>query len=52
MELRRIRAQRRMHQEIDEDFQTEMKKADEEIKELKSQIKPTKAELAKQGLIA
>ena len=28
------------------------KKADEEIKELKSQIKPTKAELAKQGLIA
>ena len=38
MELRRIRAQRRMHQEIDEDFQTEMKKADEEIKSLKSEL--------------
>ena len=38
MELRRIRAQRRMHQEIDEDFQTEMKKADEEIKNLKSEL--------------
>ena len=32
-------------------FQDEMKKADKEIKELKAQIKPTKAELAKQGLI-
>ena len=38
MELRRLRAQRRMHQEIDEDFQTEMKKADEEIKNLKSEL--------------
>ena len=51
-ELRRVRAQRAMHKEADENFQDEMKKADEEIKELKSQIKPTKAELAKQGLIA
>ncbi len=51
-ELRRVRAQRAMHKEADENFKDEMKKADEEIKELKSQIKPTKAELAKQGLIA
>ena len=50
-ELRRIRTQRAMHQEDDESFQDEMKKADKEIKELKAQIKPTKAELAKQGLI-
>ena len=39
MELRRIRTQRAMHNEIDEGFQEEMKLADEEIKTLKSQLK-------------
>ena len=38
MELRRIRAQRRMHEEIDEGFQSEMQKADDEIKNLKSEL--------------
>ena len=39
MELRRIRTQRAMHLEADEQFQSEMKQADEEIKTLKSQLK-------------
>lgn len=39
MELRRIRTQRAMHSEVDENFQNEMKQADEEIKTLKSQLK-------------
>ena len=39
MELRRIKTQRAMHVEADEQFQSEMKQADEEIKTLKSQLK-------------
>ena len=39
MELRRIKTQRAMHEEVDEQFQSEMKQADEEIKTLKSQLK-------------
>ena len=39
MELRRIKTQRAMHGEADEQFQNEMKQADEEIKTLKSQLK-------------
>ena len=39
MELRRIKTQRAMHVEVDEQFQSEMKQADEEIKTLKSQLK-------------
>ena len=39
MELRRIKTQRAMHNEADEQFQSEMKQADEEIKTLKSQLK-------------
>ena len=39
MELRRIKTQRAMHEEVDEQFQSEMKQADEEIKILKSQLK-------------
>ena len=39
MELRRIKTQRSMHVEADEQFQSEMKQADEEIKILKSQLK-------------
>ena len=39
MELRRIKTQRAMHIEADEQFQSEMKQADEEIKTLKSQLK-------------
>ena len=39
MELRRIKTQRAMHGEADEQFQSEMKQADEEIKTLKSQLK-------------
>lgn len=39
MELRRIKTQRSMHQEADEQFQSEMKQADDEIKTLKTQLK-------------
>ena len=39
MELRRIKTQRLMHQEADDQFQSEMKQADDEIKTLKSQLK-------------
>ena len=39
MELRRIKPQRLMHQEVDDQFQNEMKQADDEIKTLKSQLK-------------
>ena len=39
MELRRIKTQRSMHQEADEQFQSEMKQVDEEIKTLKTQLK-------------
>ena len=39
MELRRIKTQRLMHQEVDEQFQSEMKQADDEIKTLKNQLK-------------
>ena len=39
MELRRIKTQRAKHVEADEQFQSEMKQADEEIKTLKSQLK-------------
>ena len=39
MELRRIRTQRSMHKEADEQFQSEMKQADDEIKTLKTQLK-------------
>ena len=39
MELRRIKTQRAMHVEADEQFQSEMKQVDEEIKTLKSQLK-------------
>ncbi len=39
MELRRIKTQRAMHEEVDEQFKSEMKQADEEIKTLKSQLK-------------
>ena len=39
MELRRIKTQRLMHQEADDQFQSEMKQADNEIKTLKSQLK-------------
>ena len=39
MELRRIKTQRLMHQEVDEQFQSEMKQADDEIKTLKTQLK-------------
>ena len=38
MELRRIRTQRAMNQEADQGFQEEMQKADEEIKNLKSEL--------------
>ena len=38
MELRRIRTQRAMNQEADAGFQEEMQKADEEIKNLKSEL--------------
>ena len=39
MELRRIKTQRLMHQEVDKQFQSEMKQADDEIKTLKAQLK-------------
>ena len=39
MELRRIKTQRLMHQEADDQFQSEMKQADDEIKTLKTQLK-------------
>jgi hypothetical protein len=39
MELRRIKTQRSMHKEADEQFQSEMKQADDEIKTLKTQLK-------------
>ena len=39
MELRRIKTQRAMPVEAAEQFQSEMKPADEEIKTLKSQLK-------------
>ena len=39
MELRRIKTQRLMHQEADDQFQSEMKQVDDEIKTLKSQLK-------------
>ena len=38
MELRRIKTQRAMHQEADVGFKEEMKKADQEIKNLKSEL--------------
>ena len=39
MELRRIKTQRAMHEEVNEQFKSDMKQADEEIKTLKSQLK-------------
>ena len=37
-ELRRIKTQRGMHEEINEGFKAEMKQADDEIKSLKSEL--------------
>ena len=39
MELRRIKTQRAMHLEDEEQFQSDMKQVDDEIKVLKSQLK-------------
>ena len=46
-ELRRLRAQKRINDEVREDEQAEFKKADEEIAHLKTLLKPKKKKLPK-----
>ena len=50
-ELRRLRAQRNMNNEVREAEQAELKKADEEIAHLKTLLKPKPKKLPK-GYIA
>ena len=46
-ELRRLRAQKRINDEVREEEQAEFKKADEEIAHLKTLLKPKKKKLPK-----